>query len=262
MQKIDLIADQKRLEELGAEHFREHQTSKDLRPLTGYLRVLGVPVGARVLVVGCGPNPTAVQELLRLGFDALGVEPIPGSYASACAQVGAGRIFLGAAESLAVPSQSLDVVLIQSVLEHVDSPELAMSEAYRVLKPGGIAYVGTTNRYKFSLLGRNGEFRVPYYNWFPAVVKEGYVVRHLHHDPTLASYTPRPAVHWFSYADLCALGRRVGFAWFYSSIDLMGERPGIAGLLARACGWSPWFRGLVLTQHGGSVYMVKRPTTL
>jgi hypothetical protein len=100
---------------------------------------------------------------------------------------------------------------------------------------------------------------VPYYNWLPAVVKEGYVVRHLHHDPTLASYTPRPAVHWFSYADLCALGRRVGFAWFYSSIDLMGERPGIAGLLARACCWSPWFRALVLTQHGGSVYMVKRP---
>lgn len=259
MRGIDLAGDQRRLEQLGAEHFREHQTSKDWRPLAKYLRKLCVPVGGRILVVGCGPKPAAVQDLLQLGFDASGVEPLPQSYASACEYVGVARMHLGTAEALPIAPETYDAVAIHSVLEHVDSPDMAMAEAYRVLKPGGVAYVGTTNRYRLAITGWNGEFRVPFYNWFPAVVKEGYVVRHLHHDPTLASYTPRPAVHWFTFSALCALGRRVGFAWFYSSLDLMDEQEGVRGIVVRACRWSPWIRGLVLTQHGGGIYMVKRP---
>lgn len=261
MRVIDLAGDQNRLEQLGAEHFREHQTAKDLRPMVGYLRTLGLRPGARVLVIGCGPRPTAVQDLQDLGFDAAGVEPVPGSYASACECVGAERMHLATAENLPVPTASIDAVVMQSLLEHVDSPDIALSETYRVLKPGGIAFVSTTNRYRFSITGSNGEFRIPFFNWFPTVVKEGYVVRHLHHDPSLASYTPRPAVHWFTFSTLCALGRRVGFAWFYSSIDLMERRRGLQGLIARASRWSPWIRGLVLLQRGGAIYMVKRPTS-
>jgi SAM-dependent methyltransferase len=254
---LDLAGDQRKLEELGAQHFREHQTAKDLSALAGYLRQLGVPAGGRILVVGCGPKPAAVQQLLSLGFDAIGVEPIPESYASACDHVGADRMLLGTAEELSAAPASFDAVVTHSVLEHVDSPEIAMSESYRVLRPGGVAYVGTTSRYRLSWKGWNGEFRVPYYNWFPALVKEGYVLRHLHYDPTLASYTPRPAVHWFTFAGLCSLGRSVGFAWFYSSVDLMQGR-GVKGIFTRLCRWSPWFRALVLTQRGGGIYMVKR----
>ena len=262
VQEMDLVGNQRKLEQLGAEHFRGRQRAKDWAPLAGYLRTLGVPAGGRVLVIGCGPNPVAVQQLLQLGFDAIGVEPVPGSYASACDAVGVDRMMLGAAEKLDVPSESFDAVVTHAVLEHVDSPEISMAEAFRVLKPGGVAYVGTTNQWAFSFLGHNGEYRVPYFNWYPALVKEGYVVRHLHDDPTLASYTPRPAVHWFSYSRLCALGRRTGFAWFYSPVDMMSESAGARGLMGRLCRWSPWIRAVVLTltTHGGLIYMVKRPT--
>jgi ubiquinone/menaquinone biosynthesis C-methylase UbiE len=260
-ERFDLVGDQRKLEQLGAEHFREHQTAKDWRPLAGYLRALGVPSNGKLLVVGCGPKPAAVEALLGMGFDAIGVEPVPGSYESACDAVGADRVLLATAEDLPVPDGSFDAVVTHSVLEHVDSPEIAMTETYRVLKPGGVAYIGTTNRHKFALSGWNGEFRVPFYNWFPALVKEGYVLRHLHHDPSLASYTPRPAVHWFTYSDLCVLGRRVGFAWFYASVDLMTNASGVKGFVARACRWSPWIRALVLTQMGGGIYMVKRPVS-
>ena len=90
----------------------------------------------------------------------------------------------------------------------------------RVLVPGGIVFVQTTNRLRISLTGANGEYNVRYYNWLPRLVKESYVFLHLHYRPSLANYTERPAVHWFSYTDLCALGREVGFAQFYSPLDL------------------------------------------
>jgi SAM-dependent methyltransferase len=40
-----------------------------------------------------------------------------------------------------VPSESLDVVLCNNVLEHVWEPELTLHEIHRVLRPGGIAVV-------------------------------------------------------------------------------------------------------------------------
>jgi SAM-dependent methyltransferase len=258
-QRIDLVGDQRRLEQLGAEHYSEHQADVELGPLVGYLRVLGLPDRARVVVVGCGPKAASVQNLLARGYDAIGVEPLPGSHAAACRVVGADRMVLGTAEDLALPSGTCDVVLLEFVMEHVDSPDLAMAEAFRVLKPGGIVYVSTTNRNRFSLTGSNFEFRVPFYNWFPASVKEGYVLRQLHYDPTLADYTPRPAVHWYSFARLCALGRRVGFAWFYAPIDLMEDQGGVRGLVVRACRRNPWLRAALLLQRGGNIFMVKRP---
>ena len=98
-----------------------------------------------------------------------------------------------------------------------------MSEAYRVLAPGGLAYVQTTNRLQFTLFGKNLEYGVRYFNWLPPVVKEAFVHHHLHYDPGLAHFTPRPAVHWFSYADLCALGRTAGFHQFYAKFDMLNH---------------------------------------
>jgi 2-polyprenyl-3-methyl-5-hydroxy-6-metoxy-1,4-benzoquinol methylase len=45
-------------------------------------------------------------------------------------------------ESLAaLPSASLDVVMIVSVLEHVTQPQRLLSEAHRLLAPGGVALI-------------------------------------------------------------------------------------------------------------------------
>ena len=46
----------------------------------------------------------------------------------------------------------------------------------------------------------------------------------LHYEPQLANYNARPAVHWFSFPDLCRLGREAGFAQFYSPLDLIDDR--------------------------------------
>lgn len=224
-------------------------------------------LGSEILVVGCGPKPDMVKSMLQNGYDVRAVDVIPEYARLGGEYIGdPDRILVGSAEKLPFDDGSQSVVFLSSVLEHVDSPGEALREICRVLKPGGVCFVSTTNRWRFSLLGYNGEFRVPFFNWFPSVVKESYVFHHLHYEPKLANYSPRPAVHWFSYSDLCRLGRGVGFAQFYSPLDLMDENDPRFSIgpvrrflrpLLSVVKYSPLLRSIVLSQYG-SVYMWKR----
>lgn len=229
-------------------------------------RLVDLGSGPRtVAVVGCGPSPVTVRQLLERGFDAVGVEPVEASLKAAREYLGdAARVKRGAAEEMPFPDASQRVVLMESVLEHVDSPWRSLTEMHRIMTPGGVLFIRTTNRLRFSPCGRNWEMRVPFYNWFPRIVQESYIFQHLHYRPTLADYSPRPAVHWFSFADLCALGRQTGFAQFYSPTDLLnldkGEaRPTWRKRMLDALRRNPWLRAANLTQIGGDIYMWKRP---
>jgi len=258
------------LERLGADHHARHhelETSHTALVLDclSQLVSLASPPG-RALVVGCGPKPRALTTLAERGFDAIGIEPVPDIVATARAFCnGKSRVMCGSAEEIPVEPESCRLVLLESVLEHVDSVPRCLTEVFRVLQPGGVLFIYTTNRYKISLSGRTGEYTTPFVNWFPRIVQECYVHDHLHFRPQLASYTARPAVHWFTYDELCAAGRAVGFATFYSMLDLApaespwvkqsGVRRALLGTVRRR----PWLRALALTQAGGSIFMVKRP---
>ena len=259
------------LEALGVKAFaaQQAQTTNAPRTVACIEREIGLPEGNRaVIIVGCGPNPASVKALLELGYDAKGVEPVAGHVAHAQEWLGdPTTIKQGSAESLPFEDGSQAIVLIESVLEHVDSPIRSIQEAYRVLAPGGVAYVQTTNRLRFSLTGDNGEYNVPFLNWMPGVVKEAFVHHHLHFDPTLANFTPRPAYHWFSYPDLCKLGRDAGFYQFYSKLDLISpddpalSRGGLRAKLLNRFRYNPWLRSLALAQFGDTIFMLKRPTS-
>ena len=246
------------LESLGVGYFQEHQGLIPTAPeiLACIARLIDLSRGInRIVDVGCGPNPINVQQLLKMGYDAIGVEPIAPYVATAREFLGdSNRVCHGSAELLPLADASVRVVLMQSVLEHVDSPQRTLAEAYRVLVPDGVLYVWTTNRHRVALTGDNGEFRKRFYNWLPAVVKESYVFQHLHYDPSLANFSPRPAVHWFTYSELCKLGRSAGFAQFYSKIDLAdpnnvyAQRSVWRRLLLRRIQNSVWLRSLALTQ--------------
>lgn len=218
-----------------------------------------------VLVLGCGPRPYSVQTLLEQGYDAVGVEPVPLFVREAREYLGSPKsIVEGSAETIPLPDASKDLVICESVLEHVDSPTKSLDEVFRILRPGGLAYINTTNRHRISVKGNAGEFNVRYYNWLPDVVKESFVFQHLHYDPSLANCSLRPAVHWFSYADLCKLGRQAGFHQFYSILDLLDpEDPSIRSrktrrVLLQKIKFSPWLRALALTQAGSHIVMLKR----
>lgn len=276
-ERIDLYRDRRladgypELESISTDWFSESLQHVEggrerIDKLLGYFdRLIGVEQIRRIAVIGCGPRPESISILSDLGYDVAGVEPVEG-YVTAANEFlgGSGVVRQGSAEKMPLDTGSQNVVLLESVLEHVESPLESLREAFRVLTPGGVALVVTTNRLKLSLRGANAEFNTPYYNWFPPVVKEGYVHRHLHYRPQLANYTPRPAVHWFTYSRLCDLGRTAGFARFYSHLDLVRpDDPSVRGsgpkrVVLRLVQRSPWLRGLALSQVGSVVFMWKR----
>jgi 2-polyprenyl-3-methyl-5-hydroxy-6-metoxy-1,4-benzoquinol methylase len=226
-------------------------------------RLIGIERVGRIAVVGCGPRPETISMLASLGYDVVGIEPVEEYVVAANAFLGGlARVEQGSAEDMQLEAESQDVILLESVLEHVDSPLNSLRETFRALAPGGLAVVITTNRLKLSLAGTNPEFNVRYYNWLPASVKEGYVHNHLHYGPQLANFSPRPAVHWFTFTRLCELGRTAGFARFYSHVDLMRpDDPSLSGVkrgLLRLIRVSPWMRALALSQVGRLVFMWKR----
>lgn len=246
----------------------EDDTPRINRLLTRFDRLVGVPDGARMAVIGCGPVPQPVRVLRERGYDAVGIEPVPSFVERANRYLGGqDHVLMGAAESIPLPDASQHVVFLESVLEHVDSPDRSLAEVYRVLRPGGLVYITTTNRLAIGYPD-NGEYTVPLFGKLPKLVRECYVFQHLHYQPSLARYTERPAVHWFTFADLCELGRRVGFYQFYNSLDL--RRP--SDTLTTSSRWkrlvakhlmtriqrSPWLRALALTQMGGEIIMLKR----
>jgi ubiquinone/menaquinone biosynthesis C-methylase UbiE len=254
------------LEQRGADYYTAHQHTETVVPrlVSCFRKLIELKGNERLLVIGCGPKPQTMLDFAAFGFEVIGVEPIAAYVDSANVALQRCAVRLGDAEHLPFEDGTIQLVVMESVLEHVESPLKAMQEMFRILKPGGVAYVYTNNRLRISLRGDCGEYRVPFFNWFPKVIKESYVYRHMHVDPTLANFTPRPAVHWFCYSDLCELGRCAGFFLFYSTLDLADpsdmviRKSRIRRMMLPLVRSSPWLRGLALLQFGTAVFMYKR----
>ena len=83
------------------------------------------------------------------------------------------NVFCGAGEHLALPNESVNLLLSHEVLEHVQDDKKAIEEMVRVLKPGGRIVLFCPNRgYPFETHGiyRNGKYKfgnIPLVNWLP-----------------------------------------------------------------------------------------------
>lgn len=99
--------------------------------------------GRRLLDYGCGPGPTSVL-LAKQGFDVYGFDISPGNIGRAkalAARYGLTdrtHFSVQAAEQLAYPSDTFDIVVGLDILHHVEVAT-TIRECLRVLKPGGTA---------------------------------------------------------------------------------------------------------------------------
>lgn len=124
---------------------------------------LGRPAGGKALDVGAGEG-WATLRLRELGFDAIGVERSP----AIAARAPEGIVEIGDAQDLPVSEASQDFVLCNSILEHVLNPDLVISELARVLAPGGVAVLTTTNHWHWV----TGEIEIPLFPYMPRRMRD------------------------------------------------------------------------------------------
>jgi len=100
------------------------------------VKALDILPGQRVLDVATGPGYAAAAAALR-GAQVLGIDFSEAAVALAQREFPGLEVRLGDAESLDLPAGRFDSVLMNFVVMHLAHPEKALSEAWRVLKPGG-----------------------------------------------------------------------------------------------------------------------------
>lgn len=109
--------------------------------------------GTRVLDIGCGHGALSLTLAESAGFDVVAMDVLEARVRSvrsrkatrdpeAAARV---RIVRADAESLPFQNESFDAVAATEVLEHLDEPGRMLSEARRVLRPGGRFFMTTPN---------------------------------------------------------------------------------------------------------------------
>jgi SAM-dependent methyltransferase len=114
---------------------------------------LAIPGGEKVLEIGCGSGRCTVA-LAQRGYLVHAMDSVSGMVDSTHERVGqAGvkpsvSIGLGDAHNLAFRDGSFGLVLAIGVMPYLYSPQKALSEMARVLKPGGFLLVTAGNRWR------------------------------------------------------------------------------------------------------------------
>lgn len=115
--------------------------------------------GKRVLEVGCGAGYDAV-DIARHGAEYTGVDLTPENIVRSRTHLElaglSGHVVEADAEQLPFDDASFDVVYSFGVLHHVPDITAAIAEVYRVLRPGGDAYIAVYNRNSIFYLLRLG----------------------------------------------------------------------------------------------------------
>lgn len=136
--------------------------------------------GQRVLDLGCGVGEY-VRAFARRGAAALGCDVEMARLAEARTR-GTTSVVAAAGEALPFRTGSLDVVVLNEVLEHVQDDAATMREVGRVLGPGGTCVIFAPNRlFPFETHGVYVTFRgkrryifgnIPLVNWLPSAWRD------------------------------------------------------------------------------------------
>jgi 2-polyprenyl-6-hydroxyphenyl methylase/3-demethylubiquinone-9 3-methyltransferase len=155
-------------------------------------------LGASFLDVGCAAGSNTAS-FAAAGFEVTGVDLVPEFVALARESHPGIRFESSPAEVLPFPDDSFDNVVLLSVLEHVEDWRKSLAEAVRVLRPGGVLYVSTTNR----LAPNQHEIRYLWgFGYLPDRIRRAIFAYAMRSRPSLIHHTRFPAYHWFTYRSL------------------------------------------------------------
>jgi ubiquinone/menaquinone biosynthesis C-methylase UbiE len=179
---------------------------------------------AKILEIGAaqGLSLIAFQEL---GYTSIGIEPwddaIEVSKQLAKKFNTDINIKKGVAEKLPFTDNNFDVVIADSVMEHVKDVESVTREVFRVLKNGGIFYISTAS----AMCPKQGEIRLfPFFSWYPQKLKVKIMNWAVNKKPSLVGYTQAPAINWFTPWKADRMFKNAGFSDVFGTWDVLTEK--------------------------------------
>ena len=207
------ISDEKQWDHSTHEAFFRYYADQSIQPSTiahanrvrdMVLRVWHARHGAdriEVADIGCGAGAKA-QLWASLGHSVHGLDinaKLIELARQRAAQLGSAVDFkVGSATDLPWPDCSMDICIVSELLEHVTEWQRCLDEFTRVLRPGGLLYLTTSNK----LCPAQDEFNLPLYSWYPGKLKRHYERLAVTTRKEIANYATYPAVNWFSFYSL------------------------------------------------------------
>ncbi|HTT12750.1 MAG TPA: methyltransferase domain-containing protein [Burkholderiaceae bacterium] len=193
-------------EQRAADRAQDELNRKIPRTALDYLTNVGIAIqGKTVLDLGAGLGGMS-EELVLRGANVVALEP-GGAWADLAARrvgrhAGSFRLLRAFGESIPLPDASVDLIVSWRVLEHVRDPLQVLSEAWRVLRPGGRFFLTCENYLAF----REAHYDVPWLPLLPKVLGAIYL-RMLGRSPAFL----KEAVTYTTYPQVLRDCRRLGF---------------------------------------------------
>jgi 2-polyprenyl-3-methyl-5-hydroxy-6-metoxy-1,4-benzoquinol methylase len=122
-------------------------------------------------------------------------------------------IELGNLEDTDLGRSTYDVIIASSVFEHVEYWQRGLKKIYDALKPGGVLFFESTNKFSFT----SGEYTgVPLYGWLPNAAR--YKLRKMVHGDDIMKLGID--FHQFRHPTLRREFKRLGFSKIYDRVEM------------------------------------------
>src|SRR2546422_1034038 len=179
-------------------------------------RFRSMTAGTRILEVGIGTGRFLVL-CAKHGLECVGLEISPQIIAFVRERAERNDVTLdlrlGNIETVVLEPDAFDVVVADSVFEHVENWRAGLANVEASLRPGGVLLFSSTNRFS----PRSGEFPLPFYGWLPNRIR--YWLRQAIEGPDVMRFGID--FHQFTYRTLRRALKDVGFSRVYDVADLL-----------------------------------------
>jgi ubiquinone/menaquinone biosynthesis C-methylase UbiE len=166
----------------------------------------------KILDIGSGGGEFLV-EAAEHGAEAVGVEKKEANNKRALEHAREKGVTIdvrqAVGEHIPFPDNFFDFANLCELIEHVENPSALLKETYRVLRPGGKAYLSIPNRFGM----KDQHFRLYFLNWLPRSLGHWYVGLRGKHKPYTgeSGYQRIDQMHYYTLSKILKLVQSVGF---------------------------------------------------